>query len=81
MFPFGEFPQMQPMNRLLSVPQNGMAYSTSSVFSMSSGPDGQPQVYKATSSTRTGPGGVKETRKTVEDSRVGMKKMAIGEDR
>ena len=80
MMPFG-FPQMPPMNRLLNqmeMPQNGLAYSSSSVFSMSSGPDGTPQVYKATSSTKTGPGGVKETRKTVEDSRTGLKKMAIG---
>ncbi|XP_053683941.1 myeloid leukemia factor [Sabethes cyaneus] len=64
------------MNRLLNS-NDGPSYCTSSVFSMTSGPDG-PQVYQATSSTRTGPGGVKETRKTVQDSRSGTKKMAIG---
>lgn len=47
-------------------------------MSMTHGPDGRPQVYQATSSTKTGPGGIKETRKTVEDSRTGVKKMAIG---
>lgn len=52
--------------------------SSSSVFSMSTGPDGKPQIYKATSSTKAGPGGVRETRKTLEDSRTGTKKMSIG---
>lgn len=64
------------MNRLLSG-NDATSYCTSSVFSMTSGPDG-PQVYQATSSTRTGPGGIKETRKSVQDSRSGTKKMAIG---
>lgn len=45
---------------------------------MSSGPDGRPQIYQATSSTKTGPGGIRETRKTVQDSTSGVKKMAIG---
>jgi hypothetical protein len=91
---FGAFPNnalmgpnrnlMNPqMNRLLggdtlAIPDSGIAYSSSSVFSMSSGPDGRPQVYQATSSTRAGPGGVRETRRTVQDSRSGTKKMAIG---
>lgn len=35
-------------------------------------------MYKATSSTRTAPGGVKEVQRTVSDSRTGTKKMAIG---
>lgn len=72
-------PHMGPnmhMNRLLNS-NDGTMYSSSSVFSMTSGPDG-PQVYQATSSTRAGPGGIKETRKTVQDSRSGTKKMAIG---
>lgn len=55
-----------------------MGYSSSSVFSMTTGPDGQPQIYKATSSTKAGPNGVKETRKTLEDSRTNTKKMSIG---
>lgn len=67
-----------PMNRLLNMgPVDGASFCSSSVISMTSGPNG-PQVYQATSSTRTGPGGIKETRKTVQDSRTGTKKMAIG---
>jgi myeloid leukemia factor 1 len=46
--------------------------------SMSYGPDGRPQVYQATSSSRSAPGGVRETKQTVSDSRSGTKKMAIG---
>lgn len=38
------------------------------------------KVYSSTSSTNVGPGGVKETRHTVEDSRTGTKKMTIGID-
>jgi len=46
---------------------------------MSSTSDGQaPQIYQETSSTRTGPGGVRETQRTVQDSSSGVKKMAIG---
>lgn len=49
-----------------------------SVVSMSSGPDGRPQIYEETMSTTTAPGGIRETKKTVRDSRTGTKKMAIG---
>jgi myeloid leukemia factor 1 len=74
------FPGMN-LNRLLSGggPEGGVSYSSSSVFSvMSSGSDGRPQVYQETSSVRNGPGGLKETRRTVQDSTTGRKKMAIG---
>ncbi|KAG5872655.1 hypothetical protein JTB14_029696 [Gonioctena quinquepunctata] len=82
MSPFS-MPIMPNFNRLLSGSLDSMAnagnYSSSStVISMSSGPDGRPQVYKATSSTRVAPGGVKETQKTVTDSVTGTKKMSIG---
>lgn len=78
--------QMQPfpgmnLNRLLSGggPEGGVSYSSSSVFSvMSSGSDGRPQVYQETSSVRRGPDGLKEVRRTVQDSTTGKKKMAIG---
>lgn len=79
--------QMQPfpgmnLNRLLSGgggPDGGVSYSSSSVFSvMSSGSDGRPQVYQETSSVRRGPDGLKEVRRTVQDSTTGKKKMAIG---
>lgn len=58
-----------PMNRLLTSAvgsPNASFSSSSSVFCMSSAPGQMPQVYKETSSTRTGPNGVKETRRTVE---------------
>jgi len=60
-------------------PHNGgHSFMSQSVMTMSSGPDGQPQVYQETMSTRTAPGGIKETKKTVSDSRTGTRKMAIG---
>lgn len=82
LMPFG-FPSMPNMNRLLSgdgmeAASFGPSFCSSSVISMSHGPDGRPQVYQATSSTKTGPGGLRETQKTVQDSRSGVKKMAIG---
>lgn len=81
LMPFG-FPAMPNINRLLSGSLDninvGHSYSSTSVVSMSSGPDGRPQVYRATSSTRTAPGGIRETQRTVSDSRTGTKKMAIG---
>lgn len=80
--------QLMPMftnnmsNRLLNVTDmpshEGIGYSSSSVFSMTTGPDGKPQIYQATSSTKAGPGGIRETRKTLQDSRSGTKKMSIG---
>lgn len=74
------FPGMPSMNRLLStdISNSGTSFCSSSIISMSSGPDGRPQIYQATSSTKTGPGGICETRKTVQDSCSGVKKMAIG---
>lgn len=88
--PFGN-PMNMNLNRLLSgglgglgglggSPEGGVSYSSSSVLSvMSSGADGRPaQVYHETSSVKQGPGGLKETRRTVQDSTTGKKKMAIG---
>lgn len=57
---------------------NCQMYSSSSVMTMVTGPDGRPQVYQATSSSRGVPGGVRETRRTMNDSRTGTRKMAIG---
>ena len=37
-----------------------------------------PKYYEASSSTKQGPGGVKETQKSVRDSESGVHKMAIG---
>lgn len=54
------------------------SFMSQSVMTMSSGPDGRPQVYQETMSTRMAPGGIKETKKTVSDSRTGTRSMAIG---
>ncbi|KRG05432.1 myeloid leukemia factor isoform X2 [Drosophila mojavensis] len=75
------FPAMPNFNRLLNADiggNSGSSFCQSTVMTMSSGPDGRPQIYQASTSTKTGPGGVRETRKTVQDSRSGLKKMAIG---
>ncbi|XP_017010124.2 myeloid leukemia factor isoform X2 [Drosophila takahashii] len=74
-------PMMPNFNRLLNADigaNPGASFCQSTVMTMSSGPDGRPQIYQASTSTKTGPGGVRETRKTVQDSRTGLKKMAIG---
>ena len=57
---------------------NCHSFSSSSIMTMTSTPDGRPQVYQESTSTRCAPGGVKETKKTVSDSMTGTKKMAIG---
>lgn len=85
MMPFG-FPPMPSfsMNTIFNdfdnVAPGGNCHSfvTRSVMTMGNGPDGRPQVYQETMSTTTAPGGVKETKKTVHDTRTGVKKMAIG---
>lgn len=79
LMPFG-FPNMNRMFENIDRIGNpgGHSFSSSTVMTMTSGPDGRPQVYQASSSTRTAPGGVKETKKSVCDSRSGMKKIAIG---
>ncbi|RZF46000.1 hypothetical protein LSTR_LSTR013734 [Laodelphax striatellus] len=75
LMPFG-FPDMSQMF------QNGggncHSFSSSTITTMTNGPDGSPQVYQASQSVRSGPGGVKETKKSVADSRSGIKKLAIG---
>lgn len=52
--------------------------TSTSIMTYTNGPDGRPQVYQASKSMRAGPGGVKETKESVFDSRSGTKKMAIG---
>lgn len=89
LMPFGGmgFPTMPNINRLLGGSLDSLgggndchSYSSTSVVSMSSGPDGRPQVYRASHSTRTAPGGVREVQRSVTDSRTGTKKLAIGKD-
>uniref|UniRef100_T1J0V6 Myeloid leukemia factor n=1 Tax=Strigamia maritima TaxID=126957 RepID=T1J0V6_STRMM len=78
--PFG-FPQMgniMPNFGQMANDPNCHSYSSSSYVTYSTGGDGQPQIYQASASTRSAPGGVKETRRSVCDSEAGVKKMAIG---
>lgn len=53
-------------------------YYSSSVTSVNVGPDGRPQVYQQSSSEMYAPGGVRETRQSVRDSRTGHQAMSIG---
>ncbi|XP_047992521.1 myeloid leukemia factor isoform X2 [Leguminivora glycinivorella] len=81
MMPF--MPQMPQMNRLFTADLDGpmttgSSFSSSTVVMSSGGPNGKPQVFSSTSSTKIGPNGIKETRKTLQDSRTGTKKMSIG---
>ncbi|XP_054720195.1 myeloid leukemia factor 2-like [Uloborus diversus] len=57
---------------------NCHSFSSSSVMTYTTDENGRPQLYQASSSTRTAPGGVKETRQSVQDSRTGLQQMAIG---
>lgn len=57
---------------------NCHSFASSSVMTYTTDESGRPQVYQASSSTRTAPGGVKETRRSVQDSRSGVQEMAIG---
>lgn len=54
------------------------SYFSSSVTTMSTGPDGRPQVYQQSSSEVYAPGGVRESRQSVRDSRTGVQAMTIG---
>lgn len=60
------------------MPHSNASFTSTSYVTMSAGPDGRQQIYQASSSTKHGPNGVMETKKTVQDSRTGIKKMAIG---
>ncbi|KAJ8676225.1 hypothetical protein QAD02_012011 [Eretmocerus hayati] len=84
MMPFG-FPPM-PMNigamfsnlENMSQNPNCQSFTSSSIMTMTTGPDGRPQVYQESMSSRSAPGGIRETKKSVSDSRSGTRKMAIG---
>ncbi|XP_077998035.1 myeloid leukemia factor 1-like isoform X2 [Glandiceps talaboti] len=64
---------MQPNFQMAPNPHTH-TFSQSSVTSFSN----NGEVYHASSSTRTAPGGIKETRKAVRDSESGVEKMSIG---
>jgi len=74
--------QMQDAQELASQPNfDGQSYVSSTFQSYkSNGREAgeQPTVYQAHSSTSTGPGGLKETRRAVHDSRTGEKRVEVG---
>ncbi|PAA72796.1 hypothetical protein BOX15_Mlig030875g1 [Macrostomum lignano] len=57
---------------------NGRVYSHASVYAYRSDGSGEPQVYQAVSESRAGPGGVRETRKALKDSRSREERIAVG---
>ena len=57
---------------------NGYSFSSSKVMTYSNDGRGDPKFFEASSSTRTAPGGVKETQRTLRDSESGIHKMAVG---
>lgn len=77
LMPMG-FPNIRNMFSDMGNNPNCHSFSSSTVMTMTSGPDGRPQVYQASQTVKQGPGGVRETKKTVADSRTGLKKMSIG---
>ncbi|XP_029436795.1 myeloid leukemia factor 2 [Rhinatrema bivittatum] len=57
---------------------NCQTFSSSTVVSYSSTGDGAPKVYQETSHTRSAPGGIRETHRTVRDSNSGLEQMSVG---
>ncbi|KAL1777645.1 myeloid leukemia factor 1 isoform X1 [Sigmodon hispidus] len=62
----------------LSMDPNGHSFCSSSVMTYSKVGDEPPKVFQASTQTRTGPGGIKETRRAIRDSDSGLEKMAVG---
>ncbi|XP_077578293.1 myeloid leukemia factor 1 [Stigmatopora nigra] len=91
MTPFGVFDnfvtnmrsRMDGMHKNLDTMGNTMdanthTFSSSSVMTYSKVGNDPPKVFQASSSTRRGPGGMKETVRALKDSESGMEKMSIG---
>ncbi|XP_034553217.1 myeloid leukemia factor 2 [Notolabrus celidotus] len=75
---FGMMEEMMGnMDRVTGTP-NCQTFSSSTVISYSSLDSGAPAVYQQTSETRTGPGGIRETRQSMRDSDSGLERLAIG---
>ncbi|KAL4221393.1 Myeloid leukemia factor 1 [Mactra antiquata] len=92
MSPFGQFPSfgsmfgnmdrmMADMDRaFVQASQNGDGHSfqQTSVMSFSKSGDGAPKIYQASTATKRGPGGIRETRKALRDSERELEKMSVG---
>lgn len=57
---------------------NGFSYCSSSVTTYTTDEHGRPQVYQSSNEVKQGPGGVKETKSSVRDSRTGQQALEIG---
>lgn len=73
------FQSMQQAMTMANNPNNGaFSYCSSSVTSYSTDEHGRPQVYQKSSEIKQGPGGVKETKEAIRDSKSGHQELAIG---
>lgn len=75
---FGMMGEMMGSMERMSGSPNCQTFSSSTVISYSSTDPGAPKVYQQTSQTRTGPGGIRETRQSMRDSQSGLERLAIG---
>ncbi|KAH3817301.1 myeloid leukemia factor 1-like [Dreissena polymorpha] len=57
---------------------NGAAFHQASFMSYRNDGQGPPKVFQASTATKAGPGGVRETRKSLRDSERELEKMSIG---
>lgn len=83
---------MSPMSMMMMDPFQGMqqamtmanntngafSYCSSSVTSYTTDEQGRPQVYQQSREIKQGPGGVKETKEAVRDTKSGHQELAIG---
>lgn len=72
-----QFDDVQQQMKHVESGPDSHCYSSTTFYSYD-GRGKEPHIYQAHSSTRTAPGGIKETQKAVKDSRSGEQKMAIG---
>ncbi|XP_037532161.1 myeloid leukemia factor 2 [Nematolebias whitei] len=75
---FGMMGEMMGNMERMSGTPSCPTFSSSTVISYSSSDTGGPKVYQQTSETRTGPGGIRETRQSMRDSESGFERLAIG---
>ncbi|KAK3534384.1 hypothetical protein QTP86_014428 [Hemibagrus guttatus] len=71
--------RMEDMHRNFeNLPSDSHAFSSSSVMTYSKVGDEPAKVFQASTQTRSAPGGIKETRRTLRDTESGEEKMSIG---
>eukprot|EP00116_Pleurobrachia_bachei_P009452 sb/3469714/ len=76
---FFSFPDMGALQRDLNeMSKDGNVYSHQQVYCYSKKGDEEPKEYQAVSSTATGPGGIKETKKGYKDSSTKTQRMQYG---